>query len=457
MNSLLTDPLSTFDSLVQSSSSSLPSDILAGYIQAVAKIYASLTGSESLTWTFERKTYVTLLTERVIRFLEPLTISPNLEVQERAVEFLELFRLASEAITAQPAMPEGAEEQYGPPLLLTQAVPSLFSGQELNPVAPRAQRKVPLPPGLDLDEPINPNLHDLLVAADYNTSLTNEDDAEDEEFRNYYYTKPTAAALTKNQPAALGIDSAASKSTAGSGSYQGVNEEDYLDADILARRRRERQERNRDDPFYIFAPGDTESITDADLESIPVLELKLDDLPDATTATATAAAAAASANLSSLAPRRRKERVQIVADEGIEGADEEGDVLEKEVTTYKKKGRKKGLLQVDASGLVGYSLDEEKENRKSDAETEMAKREVERFRREMKLAAERIEVQRRSAEEGKAEKKKTKIKKPKKGEDGTTTEKKKKKKKAKAKDGDVEGEKKTVKGRKEVVAEASAP
>jgi AP-3 complex subunit delta-1 len=160
--------------------------------------------------------------------------------------------------------------------------------------------------------------------------------------------------------------------------------------------------------------------------------------------------------LSSLAPRRRKERVQIVADEGIEGADEEGDVLEKEVTTYKKKGRKKGLLQVDASGLVGYSLDEEKENRKSDTETEMAKREVERFRREMKLVEERIEVQRRSAEEGKAEKK-TKIKKPKKGEDGTTTEKKKKKKKAKAKDGDVEGEKKTVKGRKEVVAEASAP
>lgn len=457
MNSLLTDPPSTFDSLVQSSSSSLPSDILAGYIQAVAKIYASLTGSESLTWTFERKTYVTLLTERVIRFLEPLTISPNLEVQERAVEFLELFRLASEAITAQPAMPEGAEEQYGPPLLLTQAVPSLFSGQELNPVAPRAQRKVPLPPGLDLDEPINPNLHDLLVAADYNTSLANEDDAEDEEFRNYYYTKPTAAALTKNQPAALGIDSAASKSTAGSGSYQGVNEEDYLDADILARRRRERQERNRDDPFYIFAPGDTESITDADLESIPVLELKLDDLPDASTATTATAAAAASANLSSLAPRRRKERVQIVADEGIEGADEEGDVLEKEVTTYKKKGRKKGLLQVDASGLVGYSLDEEKENRKNDAETEMAKREVERLRREMKLAAERIEVQRRSAEEGKAEKKKTKIKKPKKGEDGTTTEKKKKKKKAKAKDGDVEREKKTVKGRKEVVAEASAP
>ncbi|KAF8536185.1 adaptin N terminal region-domain-containing protein [Trichophaea hybrida] len=444
--SLLTDPSTTFDSLVQSSSSSLPSDILARYIQAVAKIYASLTGSELLTWTPERKTYVTLLTERIIRFLEPLTTSPHLEVQERAVEFMELFRLASEAIAAQPAAREEAEEQYDPPLLLTQAIPSLFSGQELNPVAPRAQRKVPLPPGLDLDEPINPNLHDLLVAADYDTSLISEDDAEDEEFRNYYYTKPTAAAPVKNQPAVLGIDSAAAKSTASS--YQGVNEEDYLDADILARRRRERQERNRDDPFYIFTPGETESITDADLESIPVLELKLDDMPDASSATT---------NLNPPAPRRRKERVQIVADEGIEGADGDKEVSEEEATTsHRRKGRKKGLLQVDASGLVGYSLDEEKESMKNDAKTEMAKREVEKLRREMELVAERMEVQRRSAEEGKKEKKKTKIKMPKKEEDGTTTEK--KKKKAKAKDGEVEGKKKkTVKRKKKevVVAEAS--
>jgi AP-3 complex subunit delta-1 len=233
-----------------------------------------------------------------VRFLEPLTTSPSLEVQERAVEFLELFRVALEAITAQPAIHDDSE-QYEPPLLLTQAVPSLFSGQELNPVAPRAQRKVPLPPGLDLDEPINSNLHDLLVAADYNGSLASEDDQEDEEFRKYYYTKPMAAPATK-QPASLAIDSAAAKSSAGS--YQNVSEEDYLDADILARRRRERLERNRDDPFYIFAPGETEGVTDVDLESIPVLELKLDDLAQGPVAQHRAA------------PEQQRERVQIAAD-----------------------------------------------------------------------------------------------------------------------------------------------
>lgn len=442
LQSLLMDASSTFDSMVQSSSSSLPSDILAMYIQAIAKIYATLTGSERLAWTAERKTYVTLLTERTIRFLEPLTTSPNLEVQERAVEFLELFRLAAEAIVAQPAVDDEAEEQYDPPLLLTQAVPSLFSGQELNPVAPRAQRKVPLPPGLDLDEPINPNL-DNLVAVDCNAPLAGGGDAEEEEFRTYYYAKPTAVAVVKSQPAAFGIDSAAAK--AAIGSYQGVSEEDYLDADILARRRRERNERNRDDPFYIFAPGGTETITDADLESIPVLELKLDDLPQPDSTAS-----------GPPAPRRRKERVQIAADEGIEGADDGETEGEEVAASHKKKGKMKMFLQADASGLSGYSLEEGgQENKKDDAEMEEAKREVEKLRREMELAAERIEVQKRmSTEEGKMKSKKAKKKKPKKEDDGTATleKKKKKKKKTKVEGGETEKTKKSIKKGKGVVA-----
>ncbi|KAA8892884.1 adaptin N terminal region-domain-containing protein [Sphaerosporella brunnea] len=393
--SLLTNPTSTFDALVHASSSSPPSDILAIYIQAAAKIYASLTGSDSVDWAPERKAYVSLLTERIVRFLEPLTTSPSLEVQERAVEFLELFRVASEAISAQPAMHDDSEQQYEPPLLLTQAVPSLFSGQELNPVAPRAQRKVPLPPRLDLDEPINPNLRALLVAADYNDSLAGEDDQEEAEFYKYYYIKPTTVPVMK-QPASLGIDSAAARSL--TGSYQNVSQDDYLDADILARRRRERLERNRDDPFYIFAPGEAEGVTDADLESIPVLELKLDDLTQSTTTRHHAVA------------EQKRERVQIAADEGIEG-DDDLDFANEVRATSKKKGKKKGgLLQVDASGLVGYSLDEEKENQKDEIETQAAKREVERLRREMELAAERVAVQRRSIEELKVEKKKKKKK-----------------------------------------------
>lgn len=429
--SLLAGPNTTFDSLLNSSSYLLPSDILAVYIQAVVKIYATLVGSESVAWTSERKSTVSLLTEQVIRFLEPLATSPNLEVQERAVEFLELFRLVGEAITAQPVTSESSDEQYDPPLLLTQAVPSLFSEYELNPVAPRAQRKVPLPPNLDLDEPINPRLHHILAAADYDVSLTGDDDAEDEEFRKYYYERNTSASTpTQNQPAAFGIDSAAARSTITS--YQGMSEEDYLDADILARRRQERRERNRDDPFYIFAPGETEGVTDVDLESIPVMELKLEDLPSPTT------------SLHQPIQRQTRQQIQIAIDEGIEGIDDDGEdngaVIEN--STARRKKKKPGLLYIDSSNLIGYSLDEEKEGKRNDAEVEEAKLEVQRLRREMELAAERVKVRQSQEKPAIPSTVTTKKKKPKPNvtDDGTVKDTKKKKSKLNKKVEGVEGE-----------------
>ena len=361
-------------------------------------------------------------------------------MQERAVEFLELFRLALEAIAAQPASSNTDAEQYDPPLLLTQAIPSLFYGQELNPVAQRAQRKVPLPPGLDLDEPINPHLADLLVAADYNPTLTSEDDEEDEKFRTYYYTKPSAAATKSSQPATLGIDSAAAAKAAVPGSYQNLAEEDYLDADILARRRRERQERNRDDPFYIFTPGESEGVTDADLEAIPVLELNLDDLPHPVPA--------------ATQPRERG-RIQIAGDEGLDGDDAEEDAEQEEPVVGKKKKKGKALLQVDASGLIGYSLEGEGVDDVKREEARAAKKEVDRLRKEMEAAAERIAAQRKSLEMAEKARKK---KKPKKEGEAT---KKKTAKKAKETEGGKEGEgevknKKKKKKKKSKEAEAAS-
>jgi len=363
----------------------------------------------------------------------PLTTSPNLEVQERAVEFLELFRLAGEAIGAQPAVCDAEDEQYDPPLLLTQAVPSLFTGQELNPVAPRAQRKVPLPPNLDLDQPINPSLNDLIVAVNYNVALSGEDDKEDEEFRNYYYVRPSTAS-SKKQAAGLGIDSAAAKSiaAAGGGSYQGMSEEDYLDADILARRRRERSERNRDDPFYIFTPGEAEGVSDTDLESIPVLELKLDDVHPATTT-------------SHSGPKRARFPVKIATDESLEGVEsdiDDGDAQNADAgpLSGKRRNKKKGLLEVDASGLMGYSLDEDKDKNSRSVEEKAAKEELARLRREMELAAERVAVQKKSAEAVGGISKKTKKAKSK-TEDASGE----KKKKKKAKDGGTGAASGTVK------------
>lgn len=422
-SSLLTDPQEALNSLLHSSSRLLPSDILAIYIQATPKIYAVITGSENTPWTPARKSTVTLLTTRIISFFEPLAISPNLEVQERAVEFLELFRLASEAIASTPASIPDANEEYDPPLILTQAIPAMFIGQELNPVAPRAQRKVPLPEGLDLDEPINPNLQQLLREAEYADSALGADE-EDDGFREWYYQKPAPKA--SNIPASLGVDSASAKAFGnnggnGSGSYQAMKEEDYLDADILERRKRDRRERNKDDPFYIGASvvGEGEEI---DLDSIPVMKLDLGDVSP-------------SASRREAQAKRRREKVTIATDEGIAGDD--GEDFDDDVEEAKRKGKgRKGLLQVDSSGLMGYSLDVDGEGEEKKREQEAikaAREQVEKYRKEMEIAAERVKA-RNSLEVPKVKVKKVK-------EGGEKKTKKAKKDKGKEKEGTEEKKK----------------
>lgn len=70
--------------------------------------------------------------------------SSDLEVQQRASEFCEL-------LAAIGATKEGEEVAFDVPLV-AKDLKTLFVG-DLNPVAPKAQRRVPIPEGLDLDEP----------------------------------------------------------------------------------------------------------------------------------------------------------------------------------------------------------------------------------------------------------------------------------------------------------------
>src|SRR5690606_38485687 len=125
---------------------------------------------------------------------EPFASHPYLEVQERAVEFIELLKLTAEAATGQA--PSTDEMQQDAPLLLTQAIPSLFNGWELNSVAAGTQQNVPMPDDLDLDEPIHPDLNRLLSQADSLMLPTQGDD----EFEAYYNQKPAATSIA-NEPA----------------------------------------------------------------------------------------------------------------------------------------------------------------------------------------------------------------------------------------------------------------
>ena len=406
-------------------------EVITTALQAISKVFATIVGDDTEPWSSERKSRVSLLMARIIHTFEPLTLNPNLEVQERSVEFIELLRLTAQAASDQPASTD--EIQQDPPLLLTQAIPSLFNGWELNSVAKGAQTNVPMPTDLDLDEPIHPRLNYLLSEADSITLAADDSD----EFEVYYHQRPPPTSIDSPAPAISRLAEPAGPAEEFVGSYQQASEDSYLDADIVARRKAERQERNRDDPFYIPSsgtPGTSTPIhnilhnsngTDLDIDSIPIMKLDLNNVR---------------ANTPPARPQPKpRQKLVISADETLEGT-ESGNIRAYDsennsdsFTKSKARKLKSGLLQVDSSHIGTFSLegqpstgfDYERQQRE-EVEMQQAMKEVERLRLEMQRANERIHVAQGVDVEGTVVKKKKK--KVKKADDGTEIKPKKKKK-----------------------------
>jgi AP-3 complex subunit delta len=436
----LNNPDGVINSLLDSSSLQLPARILAIYIHAIPKVFATLAGSESVSWTPQRRTYLSLLMAKIVHFLEPLATHPDLEVQERAVEYLELMRLSSEAASGHPVSRDGEFQE--PPLLLTQAIPSLFSGMELNPVAPGAQRKVPPPGDLDLDAPINENLQSILRQADQDDLIQFAQD----EFETFYNQHVDAVPI----PEAAADRLALAEKEQASCSYQNSSEDDV---ELLARRRAERKERYKDDPFYIGGGGEGTASNkihniirgnngdDLDIDSIPIMNLDLND------GSRPSSSGAFSREQLADAERRRKaanrKNFEITVDENL-GEDEPQPTVGSFPGRSVPSRARRNPLEVDSSGLGSLSLEDSGRASKLDIEQreeeERALREVERLRLEMQRASERIHAKEESTV---VRKKKRKVK-PKEPEmqaqvpaeeAATPVVKKKKKKKAPADDG----------------------
>ena len=400
------------DSLIHPKVQSLSPIVLCAYLQAIPKLLISAISHESPMWGLERKTMISLLVARVIHFLEPLTTHPNLEVQERSVEFLELMRVTLQAIASHDV------QNRDGPLLLTRAIPQLFTGFELNPVAPAAQRKVPLPSDLSLDTPINSDLTGLLQRADQDFSV----DTEAAEFDTFYNQAPVQKAISG--PA---IDSLPSLEPETS-SYQ-QNDHTLSDSDALVRKRIQRRERNRDDPFYI-GNDDASSGTstpfhdilrstngeDVDVDSIPIMNLDLGDQ---------AIVVESSDKDLRKQKRKRPKKVHITKDETIDndasGIDQTQRAPASEIGPQQRARdkAKKSLLQVDSSGLSSFSLNsgdapasqlDVERQEAQDIEMAKALAEVERLRLEMQRASERIQATDGTPAEGILVKKKKKLK-----------------------------------------------
>ena len=386
LNSLLLPTLST-----------LSVGIICAYLQAIPKILVEIFRSYEHSWASQTKTMTSLLLARFIHLLEPCTTHPNLEVQERSVEFLELMRLAAEAVHRHEP-----ENENGP-LLFRRAIPSLFNGSVVNPVAATAQHKVPFPANLDLDIPLNKTLTSLLVRVDQVVPS----DGEQFDMINFYNQKPHQD--NGEGPAVNKLVTYINDLS----SYQ-YEETSFSDPGVSKRRHTERREKNKDDPFYI-ASGEisSEATTpfheiiqnsngpDMDIDSIPIMNLELGDQ----------LAGAGPSNVERTVKKgKQRPKIHVMSDENIEDDFKTsqraatGSTLGSQGSIHNPRGKiKKSLLEVDSSGLGGFGIDEYSGTfsveqpsfiPKDLEEAEMAKAlaEVERLRLEMQRKSERIQI-----------------------------------------------------------------
>nr|XP_019599514.1 PREDICTED: AP-3 complex subunit delta-1 isoform X3 [Rhinolophus sinicus] len=214
----LQEPQQTLEAMLRPKVTTLPGHIQAVYVQNVVKLYASmLQQTERGSDTEAAQELTRLMVERLPQFVQ----SADLEVQERASCILQLVK---HILKLQAKDVPVAEE-----------VSALFAG-ELNPVAPKAQKKVPVPEGLDLDTWINEPPPDS--------------ESEDEMPKAIFHDDETRHAKQRPPEA---------------------------EEEELARRREARKQEQANNPFYIkSSPSPQKRYQDAPgVEHIPVVQIDL--------------------------------------------------------------------------------------------------------------------------------------------------------------------------------------
>ncbi|KAG4301092.1 hypothetical protein PCK1_002791 [Pneumocystis canis] len=149
------------ESMLQSKVLNLPASIQKIYVQAIPKIFINWM-LKSVCWDIEKKTMSLMWIQKIVSSLDKFCISKDLEVLQRAAEFKEVFKIVQFVIELSGCDSSFLEEN--PFLNLNQIsnpsylVSFLFNDvlfamflDNLNPVAPKAQRKIPILKDIDLE------------------------------------------------------------------------------------------------------------------------------------------------------------------------------------------------------------------------------------------------------------------------------------------------------------------
>lgn len=214
----LQEPHLTLEAMLRPKVTTLPGHIQAVYVQNAVKLYASLLQQKELAEDKEGMQQITaLMIERLPQFVQ----SADLEVQERASCILQLMKYI--------------EKLHAKAVPVSEEVTALFAG-ELNPVAPKAQKKVPIPDGLDLDAWIN--------------EPPSESESEDERPQTIFHEEEHKHSKHRHVE---------------------------MDEEELARRREARKQEQANNPFYIkSSPSPHKGYHDTPgVDHIPVVHIDL--------------------------------------------------------------------------------------------------------------------------------------------------------------------------------------
>jgi AP-3 complex subunit delta-1 len=135
----LEDPIIVMNSMLKTNVTALPGHIQAAFVQNIFKLYAVILNKHlAIDNDIESGKE---LTKDLIEKIQIFEQSSDLEVQERACSMLQMLKYVQRMLEKDD-------------ISINDEIQVLFEG-ELNPIAAKAQKKVPIPEGLDLDEWIN--------------------------------------------------------------------------------------------------------------------------------------------------------------------------------------------------------------------------------------------------------------------------------------------------------------
>ena len=177
------------------------------YIQAIAKIFSkfcSIFGENK--WSRSQFESVNSLSKKIITWFNKFQNSPNFEVQERALSFIEVLKLVEESIQSELETLEssGDDTAYPSNFLIKGFVP-LFTATTIKPVGLKTQSKIQPPVDLDLGDAFNDqsivdlqNIYNRLKMEDLDINFSDDEADDDKSEREDIYDEGTETDTENN-------------------------------------------------------------------------------------------------------------------------------------------------------------------------------------------------------------------------------------------------------------------